>query len=227
MPHSRWNARLYLGFTFILLISSPVRADFGDHSGARFRVSVQNVTAANGISPFLGVVGSSQFSLFELGMPASKGIATVAETGNTALLEEELMEMNESEVRSVQKAEGGPIGPGEKRSIEFHLRRSQIHGATLHLVAMIGLSNDSFIAVRGFPLSQLKRGDQISFNAMNYDAGSEENTGNREDFGMGGHPVEKAEGRVSIDRGLNPAGNADHLIAWGAVAARVTLERIR
>lgn len=92
---------------------------------------------------------------------------------------------------------------------------------------MIGRSNDSFVSTPdGVELSRLDSG-AVSMRLTNFDSGSEENTGNLEDFGAGGHPVTNAEGLISYDRGLNSRGNAPETFGWGATAAIVTIERIR
>lgn len=185
----------------------------------KFRVTVQNTTAGNAISPFLVALHSPEQFLFQLGMPASAGVARIAETGDTSVLEPELDMLNVMHV----KAPGDPIPAGATRSTEFTLDPMALQGTRLSLVAMIGRSNDSFVALDGIELSQVKKG-RLVLDARNYDAGSEENTGNVEDFGPGGHPTAHAENLVSLDRGLNPRGNAPEYLGWGATAARVTIE---
>ena len=207
----------------LLALSSLAHAETS--AVGRYRVTLQNVTAANGISPFLVAVLKPTASLFTVGQPASAGIAAVAETGNTGPLESELA-ANDSVV-AVAKAPGGPIPAGQTRVLEFTVSEKEInHGAILNLVGMIGRSNDSFVSLRGLHLSVLQNAQPIKVTTTNYDAGSEENTGNVEDFGAGGHPTSAAEGHMSADRGLNSRGNAPEILGWGPVAAVVTLERI-
>lgn len=160
-----------------------------------------------------------------MGQAASPGIAHVAETGDTSVLEAELA--TNSHVIITGKAAGAPIPATQTSVVEVEVSPQALYqGATLNLVAMIGKSNDSFISVRGLPLLSADF-RTVRMAATNYDAGSEENTGNVEDFGPGGHPVAAAEGHISFDRGLNPRGNAPEILSWGTVAGWVTVERIR
>jgi hypothetical protein len=191
-----------------------------------YKVSVHNVMAGNGLSPYLVVALKKGVPLFEVSKPASVGIAQVAETGNTAPLQEELA--SNAATIATAKVEGGPLAPGETRSVLIEVDEVQVKkGATLNLISMIGKSNDSFIGVQKLPLFHIAKNQTYTITATNYDAGSEENTGNLEDFGPGGHPTALAEGRISFDRGLNPRGNAGDLTAWGPTAAIVKITRVK
>ena len=191
---------------------------------ATFRVTVQNVTAGNGLSPSLVVAHSDEFGLFKVGAAASPGIAQVAETGGTSLLEQELS--SAKGVIAVAKAEGGPIGAGQTRAIEFTLPTWQVKSSRFNIISMIGRSNDSFVsAPQGIALRSVGR-KSLVVQLINFDAGSEENTGNVEDFGPGGHPTANAEKIISYDRGLNPRGNAPEIAAWGPTAAVISIERL-
>ncbi|MGE4233024.1 MAG: spondin domain-containing protein [Bacteriovoracia bacterium] len=187
-----------------------------------FRVTVKNVSAANVLSPYLVAISKGKH-LFELGKPASPGISTVAETGNTSVLEQELL--GDNAIVAISKAHG-PTFAGETTSLEFSVKESALYGGSVNLVAMIGKSNDSFIGIQKLPLVYVAKNKIVKLAATNYDAGSEENTGNVEDFGSAGHPIQAAEGFVSIDRGLNLRGNAPESIGWGSVTAVVTIERL-
>jgi hypothetical protein len=206
--------------------SAIVQSELSDQRSRTYRVTVQNVTAGNGLSPPLVVVHSGGYGLFSLGTAATPGVSQIAETGGTTMLESELN--GEPRVRAVAKAAGGPIPAGQKREIEVTVPAGgRWSSARLSVIAMIGRSNDSFVSTpHGFELSRMDHG-MGEFLLSNFDAGSEENTGNVEDFGPGGHPVEHAEGLVSYDRGLNLRGNAPEIAAWGSTAAVVTIERVR
>ncbi|NRA66908.1 MAG: hypothetical protein HRU19_20640 [Pseudobacteriovorax sp.] len=192
---------------------------------ATFEVKVQNVTANNAVSPFLLVAHRSDQSLFEVGAAASPGVAAIAETGDTSVLEEALEGANG--VFATAKAAGGPTMPGKVSVARITVPYSK-RVPVLTLLAMIGKSNDSFVSLNSYPLSSFRwAGQEKTVFAGNFDAGSEENTGNVEDFGPGGNPTDGAEGLVSYDRGLNLRGNAPESIAWGPKVARVTIKRIR
>ena len=190
----------------------------------RYRVTLKNVTAANGISPFIAVIHKHQTNVFTVGTKASNGLAEIAETGSTATLETELS--GSPITLQVTKAQGMPLGPTETRSIEFTVPAKFVdYGARLTILGMIGKSNDSFVAFKSLELRAFPKG-LTTLRADNYDAGSEENTGNVADFGPGGHPVEGAEGFISFDRGLNSRGDAPEIIGWGTVAAQASIERL-
>ena len=108
-----------------------------------YRVTVKNVTAGNGLSPPLVIVQSSDFRLFEVGKAASAGLAKVAETGGTDVLESELKDL--PGIKAVAKAEGGPIPAGQTRTIDI-VMPAGTKSPRLNLVAMIGKSNDSFVS---------------------------------------------------------------------------------
>ena len=188
-----------------------------------YRVTVKNVTAANAISPPLVIAQTNEFRLFEVGAAASAGLAKVAETGGTDVLESELKELDGARV--VVKAAGGPIAAGQSRTIDVVLPAGS-KARRLNLVAMIGKSNDSFVSrAESIDLSLADYG-QVVVSLTNFDAGSEQNTGNVEDFGPGGHPVAEAEGMISYDRGLNARGNAPDIIGWGSTVGIVRIERL-
>ena len=205
-------------------ISCMAAPNFATASSTRhFKVTLANGMAANVLSPFLLVALPAGKVLFEVGKPATPGIATLAETGNTSPLEKELAQ--DPTVIATAKAQGGPTFAGDQRSVEIELSWLDVErGATLNLVSMIGRSNDSFVALNSFPLRRLSRFGKTQIGATNYDAGSEENSGNLADFGPNGHPVQGAEGHISFDRGLNPRGDAPDTLSWGPNAGLVTLE---
>ena len=190
----------------------------------RYRITVENVTAGNRLSPFFTAVLRKGVVPFTLGKPASAGVQSIAETGSTAAIESEYT--GNPNLITMAHAAGSPLVPGSSVSVEIAVPvGAVVSGATLNVLAMIGMSNDSFISVRALPLSSIGW-SPTTIGATNYDAGSEENTGNIADFGAGGHPVAAAEGLVSIDRGLNPRGDAPEIIGWGATAGIVRISRI-
>jgi hypothetical protein len=224
-----WNTRtaaIIAALTFSNLIGAGSGLAEGQ-STVTYRIEVQNVTGGNVLSPFLTVVHSSRLQIAALGQKASDGIAALAETGNRNVLTDELQKSKLA--LNITGAEGGPILPGESRAVEITVPSYAVKaGARLDLFSMIGRSNDSFVTLGGIPLTSITGvvGSSVRLKASNYDAGSEENTGNLEDFGPGGHPVEFAEGKVSLDRGLNSRGNAPEHFSWGPTAAIVTIKRV-
>jgi len=210
----------------ILAMNAQAATQSSAEPTVHFRATVQNLTGGNVLSPYISLVHKHNTQLFEPGQVATAGIAQIAETGATSILEEELAA--NPIVLAVTKAEGGPFLSSEKWSIEFEVPAKFVnYGARFTVLAMIGKSNDSFVAFRNIELKRVVSGSAATIIATNYDAGSEENSGNVEDFGPGGHPVEFAEGHISFDRGLNLKGNAPESLAWGHNAAQLTLEIIK
>ncbi len=198
----------------------------GEAPPMKYRVTVTNVTAGNGVSPFLLVAHKAARPVFTPTQAASAGVAAIAESGDTSIAKSELGAMD-STVAIVQ-AEGGPIMPGQSRSAMIEIPKAMMATTRLTLLAMIGRSNDSFVALRSVNLAKLFEMGQRRAHifAQNFDAGSEENTGNVEDFGPGGHPTAQAEGMITYDRGLNPRGNAPDIMAWGPRVASVQIEML-
>ncbi len=185
--------------------------------------SVQNVTADNRLSPYLVIVHKAGTQIFDVGAAATAGLQQLAETGATDMIQAELAQ--NPNVISVSKVEGMPLIGAESRSLAFSVDDQSVKGGALVTVlAMIGRSNDSFISVSGLPLKSIGKA-VYSIKADNFDAGTEENTGNTEDLNATGHPVAAAEGHISYDRGLNPNGNAPETFRWGSVAAKVSFNK--
>lgn len=208
----------------LLLAAFSAPSAFGRSSEpARYRVTVANVTAGNVLSPFLAVVQPAGSSLFRVGEPSSEGLAALAETGNAQLLIAEVQGRGQNTFAQAD----GVLHAGEAKSVELTLAAQAFAAQPfIQIAAMIGRSNDSFVSAKSPRLDALPRGGKVSFEARNFDAGSEENTGLVADFGSGGHPTAGAEGRVSYDRGLNARGDAPEAWGWGPVAAIVTIERL-
>lgn len=211
---------LIAGSTFA---TAPVMAR---NAAAKYRITVRNATAGNVLSPFFAVAYTAKFPLFSLGDAASPGLAQLAETGSTAGLAAELA--GRDDIATTAKASAGPATAGQTSTADLTLDLDAVtRGAKVTLAAMIGRSNDSFIALPGVTLATIPLHGRYTWHATNFDAGSEENTGFLADFGAGGHPIEHAEGRVSYDRGLNPRGDAPDAIVWGPIVADVTIERVQ
>lgn len=206
----------------VAYLSACTEGRSADNPTSSYEVSVKNATAANAISPYLVIVHKAGSSLFETGGQATEGLQELAETGATDKIQAELAA--NTNVLSVSKVTGSPLTAAETRSLQFSIANDEATaGARVTVIAMIGMSNDSFIALRNMDLSKV---DGSAYPAANFDAGTEESTGAVADFGPGGHPVANAEGHISYDRGLNPAGGAPQSIGWGPVAAEVSIKKL-
>jgi hypothetical protein len=223
------NTMKILASAFVLLIpalSSTNGQATPEERVRHYRATVINLSADNRVSPFVAIVHDKAYPVFTSGMAATPGIQNIAEMGDATALKSELAAAGAS-VKSVGQASGGPLAPNESATVEFDVLESDIkQGALFTIVAMIGRSNDSFLAFKDVNISTVTKKEPLRFISVNYDAGTEENTGNREDFGSGGHPISAAEGHISFDRGLNLRGNAPETWAWGPNVARLTLEQL-
>ncbi len=219
------NRKSLIGLAFL----SATTLTSSLHAGApeatvHYRVTVQNLTGANVLSPYLSVVHKLNSNIFTAGAKASPGLQQLAETGGTSTIQDELSQ--NPYVISVKKADGAPIVATEKRTIEIDVSAYDVQsGARFTILAMIGKSNDSFVSFKNINLKDIKKGQYFKVRATNYDAGTEENTGNVEDLGSAGHPTANVEGHISFDRGLNPRGNAPEWLGWDSNAAEVQIER--
>ncbi len=142
---------------------------FGGAAAAQpeYEISVTNLTRDQQFTPILVVTHKPTVALFNLGQPASSGLATLAEEGNTAPLSTTLAAL--PTVGEVLTAPG-LLGPGETRMITIprggNFRR-------ISVAAMLIPTNDAFFAVNKL-LAPMGSAPLMVFSPA-YDAGSERN----------------------------------------------------
>ena len=187
-----------------------------------YRVTITNGTLHHVITPPLIVTHHKRFHLFQIGQPASEGLATLAESGNNQPLSLEIESVNG--VFDVV-AGGAPILFGQSSSFVIQARKK----ARISLTGMLASTNDGFAAINSMPLPR----KQARYVAQVYDAGSESNNENCAYIpgppcaADSGNVTDEGEGYVSFHNGIHGVGDLDPmLLDWRGPVAVVSIMRI-
>jgi len=212
-----------VGATVLFSVSEDAPA--APRMTARYLITITNVTRGQIFSPPIAVTHSGDFSLFELGQPASLALALMAEDGDTSMLASEFAV--DADVLDHRGA-AGPVMPGATTGIVV-IARPDVE--RISLGGMLVSTNDAFFALRNVPTPA--PGERITLFARAYDAGSDANS---EDCsfipgppcGNGGvHDPAPAEGYVHVHAGIHGNGTLDAAERdWRDVVAQVTVERM-
>lgn len=120
-------------------------------------------------SPLNGAIHSPNIKIWETGEPASNGIESMAETGSTMTLTNEVNDLGDNARRIL----GSGISPSPgvtEISFTATTQRNQIS-----LVSMLAPSHDWFIGIANFNLIENSQWiDEIVIDLRLYDAGTEE-----------------------------------------------------
>jgi hypothetical protein len=202
-----------------------------DEGGARYAVTVTNLTRGQTFTPILVATHRAGIRLFRLGQPASVELAMLAEEGDTGPLAASLSSM--PGVQDVQSS-GSLLPPGESVTIMVATRGRFDH---VSLASMLIPTNDGFFALNGIQGPGGSRGVMALLSPA-YDAGSE---GNDElcmsipgppypecgGPGGGAMPAGGEEGYVHIHAGIHGVGDfgaADR--DWRNPVAYMTIRRV-
>ncbi len=187
-----------------------------------YRVTITNGTLHHVITPPLIVTHKKRFHLFQIGQPASDGLATLAESGNNQPL---LMEVESTNGVMDVIAGGAPILFGQSASFEIQARKK----ARISLVGMLASTNDGFAAINSMPLPR----KQARYAAHVYDAGSESNNENCAYIpgppcaADSGNASDEGEGYVSFHNGIHGVDDLDPMMLdWRGSVAVVSIKRI-
>lgn len=138
-----------------------------------YKVTVQNLTKGQPLTPPVVVVHSSKFKAFQLGGQASAGLADLAQDGITATIREEF---DTSPYVSATAVGSGVIMPGEKQEILITVSNERGLRDYLSVLSMLARTNDAFIAATS-RLAAVRPGASYSLKpAQVYDAGVEQNS---------------------------------------------------
>jgi hypothetical protein len=212
----------------LVLFSSVVSAQT-----AQYEVTIMNLTPGQTFTPQLVMTHSSDFSLFELGQPASVALEILAEGGDTSAVATDAANYA-TEVQTI----GVLLGPGEESSTIISGPRVR---GFLTVAAMMIPTNDNFIAATNVRLP--KRGS-LTTMLSGYDAGTEENDQNCMNIpgprcggeGYSPEPAEGDEGFVHIGNGFHELGDVGpddseilgpRVYDWRNSVARVVVTRLR
>jgi len=202
-----------------------------------YRVTVQNATLGQPLSPPVIATHTKAFQLFELGPVPMMGdagyelyfgLATVAETGDPSILAPEVSASDGVWETKVLKSNHMPpiFLPGESGSIMISASGNAKY---LSIASMLGMTNDGFWALRGVALPR-GIGDTAHYFANGYDAGSEANA--ESDGTVGGHDDDvinggDGEGFISVHAGIHGVGDLDPAVRdWRDPVVEVTIERV-
>lgn len=213
-------------------IATTGQIALADGNGNRkYRVSIANATGGQPLAPGLIITHRGSFSLFQINGTASLGLATMAETGNPAVLAGEVDGANGVHSADVLIGSGpaSPVAvPGESNSIIITTsRRARLFTA----VGMLAATNDAVYAVRGV---RLPRQGKITVRAIAYDAGSEANNEIGDDIpAVGGNVADPGvangdgEGFIHVHRGVHGGADLDPAVHdWRNPVVEITIERI-
>ena len=217
--------RLAIGVFMLGVVGAPEAWAGG---GARFEVTVTNLTSGQVFTPILAASHKRGVHLFMAGQPASTELEQLAEGGDVTPLSVALM--GNPNVLDVTNS-GAPLPPGHSTTVtvETSGRFTQIS-----LAAMLVPTNDGFFSLNG--VEGPKGNKTLTLNVPAYDAGTERNDelcasvpGPPSVCGGEGFNAsrEGAEGFVHIHAGIHGIGDleaADH--DWRNPVARISIRRV-
>ncbi len=215
-----------LGVAAAALAPAPVVAA---PDGFLYEVAVTNATFGQRFTPLLLVTHRNEVSLFEIGAPASAGLATLAEEGDVTPLRAAL----DADSRvNMTAAGGGLTNAGATTTLMI---RGHPHRDRLSVAAMLIPTNDAFVALSGVALPFH---GSVSYTAIAYDSGSEVNDETCASIpgpgfpecggaGGGGKPG-GGEGFVHVHRGIHGVGDFDPADrAWLNPVATIRVTRVQ
>ena len=220
------SAVLGIGF------AAPVAAD-NDGRGAKYRVTIINLTKGQVFSPPVLATHKSSVSIFAPGSRASEELVHVAEDGNGVPLADSLSTLPQVFEAIAEMQPILPLlDPDDAVAFEIH---SQGRFDRFSMVSMLVNTNDAFLAIDSVELPR-RRGSSRSYYAIAYDAGSESNNEDCDfvpgpacpaDSGNDRHP-QGAEEIIYVHNGVH--GIADLLPGdydWRNPVAEVLITRVR
>jgi hypothetical protein len=194
---------------------------------SQYEITITNLTRGQIFSPILVATHKQNVPLFELGAPASPGLAALAQDGETEGLANMLLSM--PAVGNVVVSSGGPVLPGTTVTIEIPAVR---YFNYISLAAMLVTTNDGFIALNGIraPRSRYLK----TYLSPAYDAGSEANDEMCDYIPgppCGSHHQASAiagEGFIHIHAGIQGVGDlAPAEFDWRNPVAKITIRKKR
>jgi hypothetical protein len=238
------SAIIALPLGLIGALGSPAAAGV-----ATYRVTFINLTDSQPLTPPVAATHSSKFHVFQFRHEARYGVQEIAENGDNAPLLTFLG--RRSRVFDAAQGGDGPLVPDETPggamfpghvAFEITARGDARH---LSLVSMLVCTNDGFTGVDSLRLPT-SVGDRVAYDAIGYDARTEENTQDLADIVppcqelVGVHdnrgkpgtatsdPVLRTNGVIRMHRGI-VAGRGDlrpNVHGWTDPVVRITVERV-
>ncbi len=220
-----------------VMTSSSATSSATGTTVVKLTITITNLTAGQPLSPTALVLHKSGINLFQVGMPASVELETIAEGGNpTALLED----ANSNQATWVSGRATSVILPGAKATVMLEATVTTVDMSLLSLTAlsMLGNTNDGFTGLNAVNISHLAVGSSMTIDTISYDAGTEQNT---ESAATVPGPAAMGEGFnamrddnpsiISMHSGViskdddMPTSALSHLQRWDNPVARITITR--
>ncbi len=190
-----------------------------------YEITITNLTPGQPIAPVMAATHRPGISFFQAGEAPSPELASLAEAGNGNPMAA-LLATSPGYADAQVGAEG--TAPGQTTTMTITARRGMDH---LSLGAMLGNTNDAFIALRDVQLPNFQQ--TVTYEANGYDAGSETNDESCATVpgpACGGEalsPADDGEGFVHIHNGIHGIGGLDpSLYDWRNPAAEIVIKRI-
>lgn len=219
------QASLICGLFAAALAPLPAAAA---REGPLYEVTITNATFNQQFTPLLLVTHESSVRLFEIGAPASSGLATLAEEGNVVPLRAVL---DADPNVNMTTAGTGLTNAGTSVTLTI---RGRPWRDRLSIAAMLIPTNDAFVALNGV---ELPFHGSATYTARAYDAGSERNDELCASIpgpnfpecggpGGGGKPG-NGEGFVHVHRGIHGVGNLlPENRTWQNPVAFISVKRV-
>lgn len=208
-----------------VLVATPGWAGNDKHP-ITYKIIITNLTPGQPVAPVLATTHSAGLSFFAPGAAPNTELAALAEAGDgnpmAALL------LTQPGFRDAQVGPG-PTLPGQSATMTVQARSHHDH---LSIGAMLGNTNDAFIALRDVALP--KGYGAMTYYADAYDAGSETNDESCSTVpgpacgGAALSPGDAGEGFVHIHSGVHGIGGllpSQH--DWRNPAAQVVIMRVK
>jgi len=195
-----------------------------EHSVRRYAVTITNLTRGQGMAPPAVIAHNGDYKMFDLGGQGGDELAALAEAGNGSPLLSVA-----SSLPTVYRTAlgGGGIAPGASQTIEIETTGKF---SDISLGAMLGTTNDAFMAVRG--VLAPRRGS-VTIMADAYDAGTEANTDTcafvpGPPCGDFNHNPAAPEGYVHVHAGIHIGGGGltPAIHDWRNPVAQIEIRRI-
>ena len=203
-------------------------AAMGKKGARTYEITVTNLTRGQVLSPPFVVEHTPEMTpLWQLGQPASDGLAAIAEDADVSILTAALD--GADGVVSISNG-SGPIPPGMTGTITIEVRGKR---TLVSLAAMLVQTNDAFMGAQALELPR-SRGESraVVTTVPAYDAGSEANNELGDfipgpPFGNGGvRDTAGAEGFVHVHAGVHGIGDlAAEIYDWRNPTAEIRITR--
>lgn len=217
-----------LGIVAVVGLAGPTASDGADGGRGVYEITVTNLTRGQDFAPLLAASHRSGVRFFELGKPASRQLATLAEDGDTGPLER-VLKSNRRVLDTDTTFRHVRPGKSVTLKVRFNGRFNRVS-----LAGMLVPTNDGFVALNG--VRGPSNRPPLTLRVPGYDAGSEANdelcanlpapprfcTGTPRS-----EPAPDVEGFVHIHTGIHGIGNLDAAVRdWRNPVAEIVIRRV-